>query len=81
MADGFIPSKDKTSVSITIDGDDVLDGSLFIPSHERLVDVLNDERMFLPFETTDGEFLVINKAIVRTIANRQEARSLRIKAE
>ena len=80
MADGFIPTKDKSPVEIAIDGGDVLEGSLFIPSHERLVDVLNDERTFLPFETDGGDFLVINKSIIRTIADRQDGRSLRLKA-
>ena len=80
MSDSFIPTKDKSSVEITIDGGDVLEGSLFITSHERLVDVLNDERTFLPFETDAGKFLVINKAIIRTIGDRQKAQSLRRKA-
>jgi len=80
MADSFIPTKDKTSVSIVLNDGETLEGSLFVPSHDRLVDMLNDERMFLPFETTKGDFLVLNKAAIKTISSRKEERGLRLKA-
>jgi hypothetical protein len=80
MAESFIPTKDKSSVTILLGDGETLEGSLFIPSHDRLVDMLNDERMFLPFESSEGEFLVINKSAIKTISNRKEERGLRLKA-
>ena len=67
MSDGFIPTKDKTAAAIiTMEGDE-LTGFLFLTSNERLIDVVNDERQFLPFERDDGEFVIINKSTISRI--------------
>ena len=82
MADSFIPTKDKTSVTIRqYDGSD-LEGYLFVPVHDRLVDVMNDDRQFLPFESMDGDFIVLAKAsIVSISAGKASASGVRLRAK
>jgi len=82
MADSFIPTKDKTAVTIRqYDGSDI-EGYLFVPVHDRLVDVMNDERQFLPFESEQGEFIVLAKAsIVSISAGKTAGSGLRLRAK
>jgi hypothetical protein len=80
MSDSFIPTKDKLEVTIvTIDGEKI-NGSLYVPSHERLVDVMNDDRRFLPFESDDGNFVILNKALIAKLQDRDGAPKLRLRA-
>ena len=80
MSDSFLPTKDKTAVTVRqYDGSD-LEGYLFIPVHDRLIDVLNDDRQFLPFESSDGDFIVLAKAsIVSISAGKASASGLRLR--
>ncbi len=82
MADSFIPTKDKTAVTIRqYDGSDI-EGYLCVPVHDRLVDVMNDERQFLPFESEQGEFIVLAKAsIVSISAGKTSGSGLRLRAK
>ncbi|MDX5361164.1 MAG: DnaJ domain-containing protein [Alphaproteobacteria bacterium] len=45
----------------------MLDGFLFLGERERLVDLMNDARRFLPFETITGEFVLIAKDEIRAV--------------
>ena len=72
MSDSFIPSKDKYAVTITFDSGDVIGGYLFVQSHERLIDVMNDSRQFLPFETDGDVFYIVNKMTITKIETRIE---------
>lgn len=80
MSDSFLPTKDKTAVTVRqYDGSD-LEGYLFIPVHDRLIDILNDDRQFLPFESSDGDFIVLAKAsIVSISAGKASASGLRLR--
>jgi len=51
---------------ITHDGV-MLKGKFFTVPSQRVLDVLNDERAFLPFETEDGDIYIINKQFVARI--------------
>ena len=51
---------------ITHDGV-MLKGKFFMVPSQRVLDVLNDERAFLPFETEDGDIYIINKQFVARI--------------
>jgi len=48
---------------ITHDGV-MLKGKFFTVPSQRVLDVLNDDRTFLPFETEDGDIYIINKRFV-----------------
>lgn len=48
---------------VLVDGS-TLDGALFLAAGERLQDLLNDPKSFLPFRTADQAMLMINKASI-----------------
>lgn len=39
-------------------------GDLFVSPHQRLQDLLNDERSFVPFETSEGVVTVLRKSAI-----------------
>jgi len=51
---------------ITHDGV-LLKGKFFTVPSQRVLDVLNDERTFLPFETEDGDIYIVNKTFIARI--------------
>ena len=59
--------KTATLVEISLaDGTSIL-GKLFVSPQARLTDVLNDDRSFLPVETTDGVFLALAKSAIKQV--------------
>ena len=42
-----------------------MQAKVFVPLQGRLIDVLNDERQFLPVETAEGEFVALAKASIK----------------
>lgn len=67
---GKIP-KQKLGVEIELDNDKLIYGYLFCPGQSRVTDVLNDDRMFLPFEHPDGKFTVLKKTSIRAVTPAQ----------
>ncbi|SLN32020.1 J domain-containing protein [Oceanibacterium hippocampi] len=49
------------------------DGHFFAGAQQRLSDVLNDQRPFLPFATSAGETLLIAKAAIATVTPQESA--------
>ena len=48
---------------VLVDGS-TLEGSLFLAATERLQDLLNDTKAFLPFRSADQSMLMINKGSI-----------------
>jgi len=44
-----------------------LTGCFFINQGQRLVDLLNDQRAFIPYRNTNGTFLLIRKSTIDRI--------------
>ncbi len=80
MNDSFIPTKDKMGVTIVTTDGKKMDGYLFVAKNDRLVDVVNDDRMFLPFETDEGDFVILNKTLIAKLQDREGASKLRLRA-
>ena len=80
MSSSYIPTKDKHKVRVTLEGGDDLEGYLFAAADKRLVDMLNDDRKFLPFEDNIGDITIISKEAITKIADLGDNRSLRVKA-
>lgn len=60
----------RRKIAVRLDRDGGLDEELayiFIAPTQRVTDVLNDEREFLPFERPDGSVLVVAKRTIRSI--------------
>ncbi len=65
-ASGEIP-KQKLGVEIELDDGRLIYGYLFCSGQGRLTDLLNDDRMFLPFEHPDGKFTSLKKTSFRAV--------------
>lgn len=59
--------KSKLQVEVEIDGGVVLRGSFFVSQRQRLPALLNDDRQFLPFETSDGLITIVRKQVLRRV--------------
>jgi len=61
-------TKQKITVEVELEGGKCLVGYMFLKPQGRLTDMMNDERIFLPFETTDGKFFVLKKTACLSVA-------------
>ncbi len=63
-------AKKKIEVEVEFDDGKCLSGFLYIHPQGRLMDMLNDERMFFPFEKADGTFMALKKSSLRAVTPR-----------
>jgi len=61
-------TKQKITVEIELEGGKCLVGYMFLKPQGRLTDMMNDDRIFLPFETMDGKFFVVKKSACLSVA-------------
>jgi len=57
-------TKRPIDVELVFGDGSTLSGVLYVSHSERISDVLNDPRPFLPFHTDEGEFLLIQKTSI-----------------
>jgi len=57
----------KLAVEMEFDSGQRMVGSVFVNRQQRLPDLLNDERAFLPFETSDGLIKILRKSTIRSV--------------
>ncbi len=62
-----LKKKVKAEVALALRDGTVLKGSFFLNPQERILDILNDERAFLPFEDSEGTIIVISKSTIARI--------------
>jgi hypothetical protein len=63
--------KDVLPVRIVLDGKEPFDGAVFVKVEERLSDLLNDPRPFLPVRREDGSILMVAKSQIASIIERE----------
>lgn len=68
-----VKSKLKAEVEVTMSDGRTFKGNFYINAQERVLDVLNDERTFLPFLGEDDAFTVLNKAYITSIVPLQSS--------
>lgn len=56
------PQKDLTEVTITLVNGNTLRGNFYVTLNQRVGDLLNDQRIFLPFEEAGKNICLINKS-------------------
>ena len=61
-------TKQKINVEIELEDGKSLVGYMFLKPQGRLTDMMNDERIFLPFETMDGNFFVLKKSACLSVS-------------
>ncbi|MGH6894047.1 MAG: J domain-containing protein [Dongiaceae bacterium] len=67
----------KVAVSVDFGGGDTEElAYMFIAPAQRVSDVLNDEREFLPFERPDGSVFMVAKKIIRRITPMELGRQI-----
>jgi hypothetical protein len=62
-----VKPKLKSEVELVFEDGSSVRGVFFLTPDQRIVDALNDERTFVPFEDSDGILLVVRKDAVRYI--------------
>ena len=67
----FISNNDvqgiKTEVELTLTSGKVLYGEMFLRAEQQVLDILNGDVQFLPFEGMDGALSIINKTSIAQI--------------
>lgn len=63
--------KEALPVRITLDGQEPFNAAVFIKVEERLSDLLNDPRPFLPVRREDGSILMLAKSQIASIIERE----------
>lgn len=67
--------KSRVEVIVYLKNKTTLKGHFFTAQDERVLDVLNDERTFIPFEELDGTINLLSKSVVanvRPLDNKQK---------
>lgn len=59
--------RQKMEVDLTLIDGTALRGNLFVTQRQRLVDVMNDPRAYIPIELEDGTIKLVNKSNIGTI--------------
>ena len=57
----------KTEVELTMTDGSVIYGEMYLCAEQQVLDILNGDRQFLPFEGLDGNVSVINKTAIAKI--------------
>lgn len=63
----LVKQKLMAEVEVTMSDGSTLRGNFFLNPQERIVDMLNDDRQFLPFANDDGIVTVIAKSAINSI--------------
>ena len=62
-----VTPKVKTEVEVALTDGTVMTGSMFLLASQRVLDIVNDDRRFVPFAASDGPISVINKEVIARI--------------
>ncbi len=67
--------KKKLLVELELDSGAIMNGYLFVGQTQRLSDLMNDDRTFLPFEDMDGAITIFTKAMARRVKPVEKAQT------
>ena len=67
FASDQLKPKSKVEVELVLSDGTVLKGNLFLSVQQRILDSLNDERAFVPFEDAENVLTVLNKSAITRI--------------
>ena len=68
----LVKQKLMAEVEVTMTDGSILRGNFFLNPQERIVDMLNDDRKFLPFSNDDGIVTVLAKSAINSIRPAQQ---------
>lgn len=67
--------KKKLLVELELDTGTIMNGYLFLGQTQRLSDLMNDDRTFLPFEDMDGGITIFTKGMARRVKPVEKAQT------
>ncbi|MFP6741002.1 MAG: hypothetical protein VCD33_05140 [Alphaproteobacteria bacterium] len=67
-----VKQKLMAEVDVTLSDGSILNGNFFLNPQERIIDMLNDDRHFLPFSDSDGVITVVAKVAITSIRPTQQ---------
>ena len=67
--------KKKLLVELELDTGTILNGYLFVGQTQRLSDLMNDDRTFLPFEDMEGGITIFTKGMARRVKPVEKAQA------
>ena len=73
--------KEKMSVEMEIDGGARLMGHMFVAQNQRIPDLLNDDRDFLPFENLDSSIFIFHKSAARGVKPVEKKNTANVEAD
>lgn len=73
LKDASFRTKTKVRVDLQLEDRSTLDGFVFCGQGERISDILNDAREFLPFETHTKDIMMLRKGIISSIVTREDS--------
>jgi len=65
---GLRKARNKYAVEVELDDGRVQILFIFVSPGARVIDMLNDERDFIPFETSDGSIIIYKKGALRRLS-------------
>ena len=74
-------SKKKVRVNIRLQDGTFLDGHVFCSLEQRVSDLLNDDREFIPFESMNEDIIMVRKGVVAQIQTREESSGKQISSD
>jgi len=67
--------KKKLLVELELDTGTIMNGYLFLGQTQRLSDLMNDDRTYLPFEDMDGAITIFTKGMARRVKPVEKAQT------
>ena len=65
---GLKKARNKYAVEVELDDGKVQTLFVFVAPSNRVIDMLNDDRAFIPFETSDGSIIIYKKSAIRRLS-------------
>jgi hypothetical protein len=65
---GLKKARNKYAVEVELDDGKVQTLFVFVAPSNRVIDMLNDDRSFIPFETSDGSIIIYKKSAIRRLS-------------
>ena len=63
-----VKQKVRTRVEVTLTDGSLMTGEMFVHADQRMLDILNDDRRFVPVESVEGAISCINKSVIAKVS-------------
>ena len=60
----FVKQKETCEVELKLTDGSVMRGAFFLHARQRIIDIMNDERSYVPFVNTEGVVTIVNKSFI-----------------